>query len=119
MIVHTLFNARLWLIALLIAFAVMLASKWGTAWAPPNVNNWQGLSEYPNQDCGQNYFLLLNYPGANKICLRGGISTEELDRKVEERHPGTWDLPFDDPGVDDAIYETLDWLTRLWGALPF
>ncbi len=109
------FNWRLWGAALLIAFAVVFAggagSGHGHAWAESDVNNGRGLVDFPINDCGKNYWLVINLPPDHQLCIRGGLSEEKADKMADER--GIWDLPWDE-GLR-AFEEMLTEIAQGWG----
>lgn len=74
MIAHKAFNIRLWLSALLLAFAVVLFHDgvqhfWDT--------EHDGAGLYPAQDCGRNHWMFFRV-GGEDLCVTHGEDAEKI-----------------------------------------
>ncbi len=111
-------NTRSWkqlfplsLLALLLA--MVLFGSFGHAWAWPGSQDGHGFAMFPVNDCGNN-FILMTFGPAFGWCTRGVVKDTKMDEITESRHPGIFDLPFDDPAVEQGIQEAREWLQRMW-----
>lgn len=90
MIAHTLFNVRLWLAALLLAFAIVLFHD-GVRQVWDVEHDGTGL--YPSQDCGRNHWMILRV-GGEDICVTHGADAEktadEAINQLREEGAGPW-----------------------------
>ncbi len=98
---------------LVLLLTLVLFGTFGHAWAWPGSQNEHGFAMFPVDDCGNNN-ILLTFGPAFGWYTRGVIKDTEMDKLIESRHPGIFDLPFDDPAVEQGINEAREWLQRLW-----
>jgi hypothetical protein len=106
-----LFDLRAWAVVFLLAGLVLAI---GPAMVGPEVNRGEGLVDYPNQDCGNNFFGLF-LPGLNgRPCVFGSASQDSVDEMLDQR--GAADRSASE-GIDDLLGEVLVSLARRWGMI--
>lgn len=103
-ITTVLFDWRIFLVLLILVAAIALYGTW------QNSANYNGIGspQYPNADCGHNWFFFQWLPG-NGNCLRGATSDEKMDEQL--RRSGAYDsTPAESCELVCQVLKRWEWL---------